>query len=93
MRYECITDMNDVKKNRRLVYGSEIFPVLHGVYTIRAIEYFGSHKGYLLNEIVNEPRAYNGGRRELIFGAEHFRPITDISALTQLTKVRELEDA
>lgn len=91
MRLECIDD--DVYPSwRRLV---EIHPVKGRIYTLR--ESF-DEEGYTyirLVEIVNKLMDYGEpyGMQEVAFNREKFRPVTDISALTKLTKVKELEDA
>lgn len=94
MRVECIKDFEAQRLRRP--YKDEIFPVFGQIYTVRDIKSAiggGDRKFYLLEEIINAPRQYNNAFGEPAFESTGFRPVTDISALTKLTKVRELEDA
>jgi hypothetical protein len=98
MRVICIRSFDDVRNDRRMCYGDEILPEEGKIYHVRKIippEPRGIRQmnAYLLEEIVNVPRLYHPDTmREIMFGENRFRRITDISALTRLTKVRELED-
>lgn len=91
MRVECI-----IHFPRRSNCPNENIPINGGIYTVRSRRTVGGITGYLLNEIINEPQIYSdsgGVALECGFDVKGFRPITDISALTKLTKVKELEDA
>lgn len=78
-------------------HGDITYPVKGIIYTVR-----GTRKnrppheirdGYLFEEIHNPVMDWLTGFEEASFDIHCFRPITDISALVELTKVRELEDA
>ena len=73
----------------------EICPIVGQVYTVRDVTNYFGIKAYRLHEIINKPKQYAEDFGECSFVASHFRPVTDISAFTKLTKVkeRELEDA
>lgn len=87
MKVECIND------DWSLPLSFITYPVKGQIYHVRSIITREGKRGYYLEEIVNEPGNWRDGFFEPAFAAESFRPITDISALTRLTKVRELEDA
>lgn len=73
-------------------YAGIIYPTKGTVYTIRGKygdKYF-KMMGYWFVELRNQP---NIDGIEPSFDVNCFRPVTDISALTKLTKVKELEDA
>lgn len=93
MKVVCINNTRSFDGGR----GDEIHPTIGTIYTVRSHEVFQrsgeSLYGYLLEEIRNPINHYIGGPREFFFQKKHFRPLTDISALQKLTKVRKLEDA
>jgi hypothetical protein len=95
MKVVCIVDVSKSQFPRLGYY--EIGPVYNQVYTVRKkLTYtIGNKKiyGYLLEEIVNIPQRYSQGVEEVNFATRMFRPITDISDLQKLTKVREKEDS
>lgn len=101
MRVECIKSFDEIRAWRinhsKGTLAHEIYPEVGGIYTVRRVVDVelpfnqGFMKGYLLNEIRNEIALYYNGPNELCFMVEHFRPVTDISELQKLTKVRELE--
>jgi hypothetical protein len=89
MRVKCIKSF-DV---RGRIY-QEIIPLVGVTYTVRALMHYPqAGYGYLLEEIRNEPHNYAEAFAETIFDTKHFRPVTDISIFTRLTKIRKLEDA
>ena len=90
MKVECIRGFDELKQTQ--VYMGEIYPVVGMVYTVRNITTFADMTGYRFHEIINKLNLYRNGLDECSFHSAHFRRVTDISALTQLTKVRELED-
>jgi hypothetical protein len=94
MRVQCITDF----ESARGAYTTEILPIKGEIYNIRGIIKREEATGYHLEEIVNTFRWYRDRRNasffcEVSFDVRDFRPITDISSLVRLTKVRKLEDA
>lgn len=94
MRVQCITDF----ESHRGGYKTEILPIKGEIYNIRGIVRRYDAIGYHLEEIVNTFRWYRDRRNasffcEVSFDTKDFRPITDISSLVRLTKVRKLEDA
>lgn len=94
-RVECIKEMPAVIQG---IWPLINYPSLGGKYTVRGIfddEHCESQVWILLEEIRNIDVRWGPNasiKREAAWPEFMFRPITDISALTQLTKVRELED-
>ena len=88
MKVVCIDHLHNTFQ-----YPDEIMPVKGQIYTVRNTLRLGDITGYYLVEIINKPKWYQHGFMELAYNVTHFRPVTDISALTELTKVKELEDA
>lgn len=92
MRVVCIKDFSQLSGLR-----GETLPIVGNIYTVReVVHYYKDRPAYRFMEIINSPRMYctSGGNvmDECCFATRNFRPVTDISALIKLTKVRELED-
>lgn len=90
MKLECINATFSDRYHRN----KEIYPVKGQIYTLRHSFTEDGTTYIQLNEIVNPHLKYHGydGLCEMGFNLKRFRPITDISAFTKLTKVKELEE-
>jgi hypothetical protein len=91
-RIECIND-----DGFPILYRFANYPVKGGIYTVR--DFSDIDGDVLLNEIVNTISLcqHSGtgdiAMRECSFDQDRFRPLTDISVLEELLKVKEMEDA
>lgn len=97
MKVVCINDNWQHKASDgslRPRFPDLIYPVKGQVYTIRQILTFENAPFYLFDEIKNPEMIWILGVHEMCFATYFFRPVTDISELQKLTKIKthELEE-